>query len=215
MSQSSAVRVPEAPARPIPGSRRLSARRPARPTLTLVAPPPRTLGTFPFALLCSFVLAAGLLLVLLLNMSLTQGAYEIHKLERAGGLAADQASQIQEELAVTGSTRQLAERATKLGMVPASSSMFLSLPDGRVLGVAPQGGATQSLTVVPDRPTPSGSATTRRSDAAPSNGQSAPATTGAAQAQPRAQAQPQVPAPAPAGERQGTEGQVRSQNQAP
>ena len=55
----------------------------------------------PFVLLCSFVLAAGLLAVLLINMSLTQGAYQIHQLERDGALAADQASQLQEELAHT------------------------------------------------------------------------------------------------------------------
>ena len=84
---------------------------------------------------------------------------------------------------MTASTGRLAERATKLGMVPASSSMFLSLPDGRVLGVAPQGGASEPLTVVSDRPSPSGSAT-RQSAATPTTGQRAPATTGATQARP-------------------------------
>lgn len=182
MSQCSAVRVPEAPARPMPASRRPGVRRPARPTLTLVAPPPRARGNLPFVLLCSFVLAAGLLVVLLLNMSLSQGAYQIHELERDGALAADQASQLQEEIAVTRSTERLAERATTLGMVPASSSMFLSLPDGRVLGVAPQGGATEPLTVVSDRPTPSGSAT-RQSAGTPTTGQRAPST-GATQTRP-------------------------------
>ena len=183
MSQTSAVRAPEAPTRPITASRRPGARRQPRPTLTLVAPQPRGRGNLPFVLLCSFVLAAGLLAVLLINMSLTQGAYQIHQLERDGALAADQASQLQEELAVTASTGRLAERATKLGMVPASSSMFLSLPDGRVLGVAPQGGASEPLTVVSDRPSPSGSAT-RQSAATPTTGQRAPATTGATQARP-------------------------------
>lgn len=190
MSQSSAVRAPEAPARPIPASRRPSTRRPtraARPTLTLVAPQPRARGNLPFALLCSFVLAAGLLLVLLLNMSLSQGAYQIHQLERDGALAADQASQLQEELAVTASAGTIAERATKLGMVPSSSSMFLSLPDGRILGVAPQGGASEPLTVVSDRPSPSGSTTTTRSSTAtPSTGQGQAANAVRPSAQPEA-----------------------------
>ncbi len=152
MSQSSVMRAPESSVRSQP-----SGRRPAPPPrLTLVAPAPRRHGSLPFLLLCSFVLAAGLLLVLLLNMSLSVGSHTMQDLQGKAALLADESSDVQAELDATSHPSALAQRATKLGMVPASSSMFLSLPDGRELGVAPDGGASVPLTVVPDRPTASG-----------------------------------------------------------
>ncbi|MEP7161589.1 MAG: hypothetical protein ABI746_10865 [Dermatophilaceae bacterium] len=177
MSQSSVMRASGSSASLQPSGRRPT---PQQPRLILVSPVPRRHGNLPFLLLCSFVLAAGLVLVLLLNMALSEGSYEMHRLQGEAALAADQASDVQAKLDVTSHPSALAQRATKLGMVPASSSMFLSLPDGTVLGVAPDGGASVPLTLAPDRPTASGlpSPTATASPTPTSAGEAAPGRTG-------------------------------------
>lgn len=128
------------------------ARRPTpqRPALQLVAPVARAGSNLPFVLLCSFVLAAGLIAVLFVNMQLSAGSYEMTRLQKRSDLAADQEAKLREELAVESATGKLAQRATAQGMVPGVAAMFLSLPDGRILGVAPKEGAKDPLTVVVD-----------------------------------------------------------------
>ncbi|GAB76485.1 hypothetical protein SAMN05421595_1612 [Austwickia chelonae] len=131
-------------------------RRPApnRPRLQVVKPVPRRRSNLPFALLCTCILAGGLLAVLLFNLSLSQGAYEMHELQSRSSLASDQEGALREHLAAESASGKLAERAGKMGMVPAGSAVFLSLPDGKVLGVAPKQPAKDPLRIAGDRPVP-------------------------------------------------------------
>lgn len=132
---------------------------PQRPALQLVTPIARTRSNLPFVLLCSFALAAGLIAVLFLNMQLSAGSYEMDRLQKRSYLAADQEAKLREELAAESAAGKLAQRATAQGMVPGTAAMFLSLPDGKILGVAPTEGAKDPLRVVVDgaTPAPSGS----------------------------------------------------------
>lgn len=127
---------------------------PQRPALQLVTPVARASSNLPFVLLCSFVLAAGLIAVLFFNMQLSAGSYEMDRLQKRSGLAADQEATLRQELAAESATGKLAQRATDQGMVPGVASMFLSLPDGRILGVAPKDPAKDPLRVVVDGGTP-------------------------------------------------------------
>lgn len=154
MTQSTAAKVTSR--RPAPAQRTAA----PRPLLQLVSPLPRPGSNVPFVLLCSFFLAAGLIAVLLLNMSLERGAYELQGLQARSAVAGDRAAALQEELAAQSAPLTLAERATKLGLVPSTSAMFLSLPDGRVLGVPSKVRAAKPLTVIVDPPKPSASPTT-------------------------------------------------------
>ncbi|MCA0437182.1 MAG: hypothetical protein LCH98_11960 [Actinobacteria bacterium] len=132
------------------------ARRPTpqRPALQLVTPVARAHSNLPFVLLCSFVLAAGLIAVLFLNLQLSSGSYEMDRLQKRSSLAADQEAKLREELAAESATGRLAQRATAQGMVPGVAAMFLSLPDGKILGVAPKEAAKDPLKVVVDGGTP-------------------------------------------------------------
>lgn len=113
--------------------------------LRLITAAPRPARQMPFIVLCSIVLAAGLLAVLFLNMQLAKGSYALHDLQRRSTILAEQQSQLTEHLTGVESPGVLASKATKLGMVPGSSPAFLRLPDGQVLGV-PQAAPAASPT---------------------------------------------------------------------
>ncbi len=121
---------------------RPTTRRPAspsaprtRPVLREVAPPaPAVAGRGLFAGVVVGLLVAGMGSLLLLNTSLAAGAFEIGSLTRAQHQLAVQEQQLQQVVAVAESPESLQQRAAALGMVPASSPVFLRLADGRVLG---------------------------------------------------------------------------------
>ena len=186
MSQSAAT-VARAIARPARAS------GPARPPLQLVSPMPRRRSNLPFVLFCSFVLAAGLMAVLWLNMALSAGSYEMHDLEARASLASDKEGALREQLAVESSGGRLAERAGKLGMVPAGTPIFLRLPDGKVFGVAPKEPVKDPLTVVSDSrgtSTGAGTAATTGSPVTPSAPAAGTPQGPAGQTRPRAAQQP-------------------------
>lgn len=138
---SAPARGPRRPAAPVRGSGRGSARGSSRSHLRVVTAAPRPPRRMPFVVLCSVVLAAGLLAVLFLNLQLAKGTYALHDLQRRSTLLAEQNEALTQQLAALQAPGVLAQRATELGMVPGSSPAFLRLPDGQVLGV-PQAAAT-------------------------------------------------------------------------
>ncbi|MDO5711291.1 MAG: hypothetical protein Q4P32_06075 [Micrococcales bacterium] len=127
------------------GSTPVRSGRSAPAHLRLITAAPRPARQMPFIVLCSIVLAAGLLAVLFLNMQLAKGSYALHDLQRRSTILAEQQSQLTEHLTGVESPGVLASKATKLGMVPGSSPAFLRLPDGQVLGV-PQAAPAASPT---------------------------------------------------------------------
>lgn len=128
MSQMS---VTTAPLRP---SRRAT---PARPDLHVVATrapvaaPPRRL---PFVLFCSFVLAAGLMALLFINLSLAKGAYSLYDLERQSIVLSQDEHLLREELARLESPAHLSQAAERIGMVPGTTPAFLDVSERSVIG---------------------------------------------------------------------------------
>lgn len=116
-------------------------RRPAvtRPDLrvvtgsTRVAAPPRRL---PFVLFCSGLLAVGLLALLFINMSLAQGAYQLHDLQSRSVVLSQDEQQLREELAVLESPAHLSRAAQEVGMVPGTVPAFLDVSERTVVGEA-------------------------------------------------------------------------------
>ncbi len=144
MSQMPALARSDAAAMPATArsTRRPSApARPARSHLRVVTAAPRPARRMPFIVLCSGVLAAGLLAVLFLNMQLARGSYALHDLQRQSTILAEQQEALTDQVAAIAAPGVLAQRATELGLVPGTSPAFLRLPDGQVLGV-PQAAAT-------------------------------------------------------------------------
>ena len=106
-----------------------------RPVLTEVPPAPATVaGNGVFALVVVGLLVAGMAVLLGLNTSLAQGAFEINALTRVQNGLAVQQQQLLQEVAVEEAPESLQQRADALGMVPVSSPVFLRLADGAVLG---------------------------------------------------------------------------------
>lgn len=128
MSQSSAAaRVPTRPiARP-------AARPAARPRLRVVAPAPRR-SAGGLALLSVGLLGVGLLVLLLLNISIGKGAYALTELQQQQRTLAESRQALAEEVEASAAPQKLAARASKLGMVPNPSTVFVEVPDGKIQG---------------------------------------------------------------------------------
>ena len=147
----------------MPASARLAPRaprriEPRRPHLSVVpapAPGPRRL---PFVVLCSFLLAGGLLLLLVLNVGLAQGAYEWHELTDESQLLREQQQSLETQVRHDRAPDVLAERARELGMVGGVPPAFLRLPDGQVLGI-PQAAAPSASPGASGDPTDSTAST--------------------------------------------------------
>ncbi|GAB2683310.1 hypothetical protein [Thalassiella azotivora] len=159
-----------------PGTARPPARtteRPRPPRLTVVTPPPRQRGRLPFALGCTALLVLSLLGLLMLNISLSRGAYQMHELQAEATRLAEREQALSEDLAARAAPAQLAVSARELGMVPSTSPGFIRLSDGAVLGEpAPAEPGTAPADVVGARP-----ASTPPS--VPASGQPAPTAGGA------------------------------------
>lgn len=140
MSQTSALRTATRPApRPRP------ARRPA-PALRVVPSAISRTGNAVFAGLCTLLLLAGLVTLLILNTSLAQGAFEASALQQRAGVLSDTQEQLTNAIDQQRSPRQLAARAQALGMVPGRSMAFIRLSDGAILGTATAASPSQALT---------------------------------------------------------------------
>jgi len=147
MSQSNAARVAARPAaRPV-------GRSVSVPPRLRVVPARRGRSRVRLALSCVGMLALGLVLLLLLNISLSRGAYELYRGQAQLNLLQEQRQATQEDLLVQQAPQRLAARARKLGMVPAPNVAFVRLDDGKVLGV-PKPATRPAPTAVPTaRPT--------------------------------------------------------------
>lgn len=123
------VRQPAAPVtRPV---------RPTRPRLTVVARTRVPVRRAPFLALVLTLLAGGLLGLLLLNTVVAQQAFALHRLNGDIAALAPTEQQLQRSVADLQAPAALAARARALGMLPATTMLFIRLPDGAILGPAP------------------------------------------------------------------------------
>ncbi|HEY5134525.1 MAG TPA: hypothetical protein VIJ41_01935 [Candidatus Nanopelagicales bacterium] len=181
-ARAAAARPSAARRRPAPS--RAAVRR--RPALTAVPSAPATVaGRGVFALVVLAMLVTGMGVLLVLNTSLAQGAFELGALSTTRNALAIQEQQLLQQVALEESPDALQARATTLGMVPVSAPVFLRLADGAVLGTpsaavgAPRPHTTASVPVTGGAPAagvaaaPAGAATT----SAPAAGTTTIATT--------------------------------------
>lgn len=118
-----------------------------RPVLTAVPAPAPSHGGM--LLVCAGLLLSGLLTLLFLNMSLAEGSFTVHELQRSVGDLSEDEDALEQSITEVSSPAALASRAGRMGMVPASSPAFLRLEDGAILGVAePASDETASSVVV-------------------------------------------------------------------
>jgi len=122
----SAARGVAAPAR--------APRRAPSPRLRVVVAPPSTRSRVPFAVSCAALLVVTLVGLLMLNINLSRGAFQVHELEQRRTLLAERQQALEERLAAEAAPGRLADRATALGMVTNPNPAVLRLSDGAVLG---------------------------------------------------------------------------------
>jgi hypothetical protein len=105
--------------------------------MLVALPQPRTAvaGNGIFALLVVGTLVGGMVVLLVLNTSLSQGAFEMGSLARTQSQLAVEEQRLLQEVAKAEAPESLQRRAHALGMVPVTSPVFLRLADGAVLGV--------------------------------------------------------------------------------
>lgn len=155
-----------------PSSAGPAARAAARRRAQIVAlpdPKPAVAGTGVFALVVVGMLVGGMVLLLVLNTSLAQGAFEISTLTRTQNQLAVQEQQLLQDVARAEAPESLQARANALGMVPVEAPVFLRLADGAVLGIPkPAKGIRPALPKTGAAPSAvtSSTATTSKTDAA-------------------------------------------------
>ena len=116
-------------------TRGAKALRNARPHLRIVSPlRPERASRGIFALVVTAMLVAGMGLVLLINTSLAQGAFTVSELKAEQTLLVQQEQALSEEVATVAAPDALAAKAAALGMVPATTPVFINVENGKVLG---------------------------------------------------------------------------------
>lgn len=132
MSLSSAARVTTSPAAHPPEL----APHPSGPRLRVVSVPRRPRSRVGLIVGCSLILVTGLVALLLLNITLSRGSYELYRLEADQVQLAEQKQTLREQLDAAAAPQQLARRARELGMVPADGTAFVRLSDRKLVGSA-------------------------------------------------------------------------------
>ena len=106
-----------------------------RPHLRLVSPlrvEKASRGVF--AVVVLGLLSLGMVGMLLINTQLAQGAFTIADLQAQQRVLAEQEAMLSEQVAAAAAPEALESAARGLGMVPSERPVFLTVPDGKVLG---------------------------------------------------------------------------------
>jgi cell division protein FtsB len=150
MSQSAAAvrtaRPPSSTARPaargqVPG------RAPQAPRLRVVTAPRHTRSRAGLVAACVALLALGLVGLLLLDVSLERGTYELRDQNVRAEQLREQEQKLQQQIQDLTAPQNLAAQARRLGMVDAAGAPVFVLPNGRTVGVPQHAAAAPSPTV--------------------------------------------------------------------
>ncbi|OII70464.1 septum formation initiator family protein, partial [Streptomyces sp. CC77] len=95
---------------------------------------PSTAARTPFVLLVVLFLGGGLIGLLLLNTSLSQGSFKLLELKKKTTALTDEEQALQRDVDARSAPDALERRARELGMVPGGGPAFLE-PDGTVRGL--------------------------------------------------------------------------------
>ncbi|WP_446664196.1 hypothetical protein [Flexivirga sp. B27] len=100
-----------------------------------------------FVVLCVVLLVGGLLALLLLNTNRAQESFAIDKLQAKSAALTDEQQQLSSEIDAQSAPQQLALRAQKMGLAPATKIRYVRKADGTVLGVAKRPTKDDTFTV--------------------------------------------------------------------
>ena len=109
-------------------------RRPRRWGLTQVPIPERRMANVPFVLSLGVFLALGMVGLLLLNTALQEQGFAVQNRQKEAAQLGYRVAELQSQVTEARSSTRLAVEATKLGMVPNPYPVYLTLPNGQVIG---------------------------------------------------------------------------------
>jgi hypothetical protein len=134
-----------------PGTRlpRSSWKAVERARLTVVPRRPRQASRVPFVTLVTLLLLGGVIGLLLFNTNMQQSSFVATSLEERAAVLQGKEESLRMRLHRLRDPQNLAARAKKLGMVPASSPAFLRLEDGKVLGRPEVADPADALQITP------------------------------------------------------------------
>lgn len=128
------------------GSRGTKSKRPNLKVVPVLRP---TAVSRPvFITVVASLLAAGMIVMLLVNTQLAQGAFTISALQQQKAALDEQAATLTETVAAAAAPDALEQAARGLGMVPTDRPVFIRVPDGTVLG-KPKAAVAQPLPAAP------------------------------------------------------------------
>ena len=129
------------------------ARRSTRPNLRMVSPlRPERASRGVFALVVVGMLILGMIVILVINTSLAQGAFTLSELQGRQATLTQQEQALSQSVAGFSAPDNLEKIARAMGMVPSQSPVFLKLPHGRIVGnakPAPGGTAAEPRLLTP------------------------------------------------------------------
>lgn len=129
------------------------AHRSARPHLRMVTPlRAERASRGVFALVVVGMLIVGMIVILVINTSLAQGAFTVSELEQEQTALTQQEQALAQTVAAAGAPDVLEKAARAMGMVPSETPVFVKVPSGKVLGqpkAAPGGTASAPRLLTP------------------------------------------------------------------
>lgn len=124
-----------------------------RARLTVVPLRRRPPNRVPFAILVTVILVAGVIGLLVFNTSMQQGSFRAAEMEDRARTLQAREQILRMQLDRLSNPQRLAQRAQRLGMVPAVRPAFLRLSDGKVLGDPEPATAEDGMRIRPLPPT--------------------------------------------------------------
>ncbi len=115
--------------------RRRTQTRPISRPATAAPPAPVALPRAPFLLMVVALVIVGVLGVLVLNTKINENSFVLDGLRLQQQSLDLQEQQLTRELQEAQSPGNLRAAAKRLGLVPAGTPAFITLPDGKILGV--------------------------------------------------------------------------------
>lgn len=127
--------------------------RNSRPHLRMVTPlRPERASRGVFALVVVGMLIVGMVVILVINTSLAQGAFTVSELERQQTTLSQQEQALAQSVAAAAAPDVLEKAARAMGMVPSETPVFVKVPSGKVLGkpkAAPGGTSSAPVLLTP------------------------------------------------------------------
>jgi hypothetical protein len=173
MSQSAAVRTARAP-RAVPhhqGRQPRPAPVPQPPRLRVVSAAGHTRSRAGLVVACVTLLVLGLVGLLLLDVSLERGAYDLRDQNQRAEQLRELSQKYRSEIVEQEAPQNLEDKARKQGMVPAAGAPVFVQPGGRTIGVpqhavAPPSPSVTAAPTTKHTSAPAGTATARPKAAA-------------------------------------------------